>query len=114
MALEPQHRVRSHERRNNRVGRDFLHRLETIVVLFSSIGPIAPQGPTAKRGRAMQQPERHHAPTLMPAGRDLRCPSQPRPQPSRDVSGDYSRICRDYGAARLLLAALGRRHGPLD
>jgi len=62
----------------------------------------------------MQHPESFHVPTLPPVGRDLRCQGRPRPQPTRDGGEDYPRICRDYGAARLLLAALGRRHGPLD
>jgi hypothetical protein len=40
-------------------------------------------------------------------------PPAKAPQPA-DAAGRCRQACRDYEATRLILAALGRRRGPLD
>ncbi|MEK0085178.1 hypothetical protein [Benzoatithermus flavus] len=40
--------------------------------------------------------------------------SLPRPRQPADIAGKHLQVCREYEATRLILAALGRRRGPLD
>jgi hypothetical protein len=66
----------------------------------------------------MHRSESFHAANVARLERGSRAGGQLRLRPVEALDEDAGRhlraCCRDYEASRLLLAALGRRHGPLE
>lgn len=65
----------------------------------------------------MYRPDSPHAmvTTRLERARGAAEPQPPaQPRDPADAAGKYRQACRDCEASRLILAALGRRRGPLD